>query len=71
MFPDIHLQAKPRLKIGDLVRKLKLKTVFDKGYKQTWSDEIFKVTQVKQAAGRIWYIISDRDGNRQPGIKYF
>ena len=71
MFPDIHLQAKPRLKIGDLVRKLKLKTVFDKGYKQTWSDEIFKVTQIKQAAGRIWYIISDRDGNRQSGIKYF
>ena len=71
MFPDIHLQAKPRLKIGDLVRKLKLKTVFDKGYKQTWSDEIFKVTQIKQAAGRIWYIISDQDGNRQSGIKYF
>ena len=71
MFPDIHLQAKPRLKIGDLVRKLKLKTVFDKGYKQTWSDEIFKVTQIKQAAGRIWYIISDQNGNRQSGIKYF
>ena len=71
MFPDIHLEAKPRLQVGNIVRKLKQKSIFDKGYKQTWSDELYRITQVKQAAGRIWYIISDIDGNRQSGIKYY
>ena len=71
MFPDIHLEAKPRLNVGDRVRKLKDKTIFEKGYKQAWSDELYQVTQVKQAAGRVWYIISDLDGNRQSGIKYY
>ena len=71
MFPDIHLEAKPRLNVGDRVRKLKEKTIFEKGYKQAWSDELYQVTQIKQAAGRVWYIISDLDGNRQSGIKYY
>ena len=71
MFPDIHLEAKPRLNVGDQVRKLKEKTIFDKGYKQAWSDEIYEVIQVKQAAGRVWYLLSDLLGNRQPGIKYY
>ena len=71
MFPEIHLEAKPRLHVGDQVRKLKEKTIFDKGYKQSWSDELYQIAQVKQAAGRIWYIISDLDGNRQSGIKYY
>ena len=71
MFPDIQLEAKPRLHVGDQVRKLKEKTIFDKGYKQAWSDELYQVTQVKQAAGRVWYIISDLEGNRQSGVKYY
>lgn len=71
MFPDIHLEAKPRLKEGNIERKLEEKTLFEKGYKQTWSDELYKIIQVKQSAGRVWYIISDLDGNRQSGIKYF
>ena len=71
MFPDIHLKAKPRLQVGNIVRKLKQKSIFDKGYKQTWSDELYRITQVKQAAGRVWYIISDIDENRQSGIKYY
>ena len=71
MFPDLQLEAKPRLKIGDIVRKLTEKTIFDKGYKQSWSDQLFQVTRVKQSAGRVWYIISDLDGNRQSGIKYY
>ena len=71
MFPDLQLEAKPRLAVGNIVRKLKEKTIFDKGYKQSWSDELYQVTQIKQAAGRVWYIISDLDGNRQSGIKYY
>ena len=71
MFPDLQLEAKPRLKVGDIVRKLKEKTIFEKGYKQSWSDDLYKIVKVRQAAGRVWYIISDLDGNRQSGIKYF
>ena len=71
MFPDIELEAKPRLHKGDIVRKLTEKTIFEKGYKQSWSNELFKVTGIKQAAGRVWYIISDLDGNEQSGIKYY
>ena len=71
MFPDIHLEAKPRLHVGDKVRKLKEKTIFDKGYKQTWSEELYHIIQVKQSAGRVWYIIADMNGIRQSGIKYY
>jgi hypothetical protein len=71
LFPDIHLAARPRLKIGDIVRILKEKTIFEKGYKQSWSDQCFKVKSVKQAAGRVWYIISDLSGKALSGIKYY
>ena len=71
MYPGINLKVEPRLKIGDMVRKLKEKTIFDKGYKQSWSDEIYRIVKVKQAAGRVWYIISDLEGNLQSGIKYY
>ena len=71
MFPDIHLDTKPRLQVGNIVRKLKEKTIFEKGYKQTWSDELYKIIRVKQSAGRVWYIIADMNGIRQSGIKYY
>ena len=71
MFPDFHLVAKPRLKSGDRVRVLKEKSIFEKGYKQSWSDRIYLIAAVKQAAGRIWYKIKDQEGNIFPGIKYY
>ena len=71
MFPDIHLEAKPRLSKGNVVRILREKTIFEKGYKQTWSDTCYKIYAVKQAAGRIWYIISDLEDKIIPGIKYY
>ena len=71
MFPDIHLEAKPRLTKGNIVRVLKEKTLFEKGFTQGWSDQCYKVYEVKQAAGRIWYIISDLRDIVLPGIKYY
>ena len=71
MFPDIQLEAKPRLKVGDIVRILKEKTIFEKGYKQSWSDECYKIRDVKQAAGRVWYELIDLEGNKISGIKYY
>ena len=71
LFPDIHLEAKPRLAVGDIVRILKEKTIFEKGYKQSWSSKCYKVHETKQSAGRVWYIISDLTGSIQTGIKYY
>ena len=71
LFPDIELESKPRLSVGDTVRILKEKTIFEKGYKQTWSDELYKVRDVKQAAGRIWYELDDLEGVKVSGIKYY
>ena len=71
LFPDIQLEAKPRLKTGDIVRILKEKTLFEKGYKQSWSDECYTIDQVKQSAGRVWYTITDLESNAIPGIKYY
>ena len=71
MFPDIQLESKPRLAVGNVVRVLKEKTLFEKGYKQSWSDNCFKIHLVKQSAGRIWYKIADLEGNILPGIKYY
>ena len=48
MFPDIQLESKPRLAVGNVVRVLKEKTLFEKGYKQSWSDNCFKIHLVKQ-----------------------
>ena len=44
LFPDIHLEAKPRLSVGNIVRILREKTIFEKGYKQSWSDKCYKIT---------------------------
>ena len=71
IFPDIHLVAKPRLSKGDHVRVLREKTIFEKGYVQSWSDEIYQIYDVKQAAGRVWYKISTLYGEVLPSIKYY
>ena len=61
MFPDIHLEAKPRLHIGDTVRKLKEKTIFDKGYKKSWSEKIYTVHAIERSMGFCLYILKDDD----------
>ena len=71
MFPDLHLQSKPRLAVGNKVRILREKTIFEKGYVQSWSDQIYQIHSVKQAAGRIWYKIATLSGTILPSIKYY
>lgn len=71
LFPDIQLETNPRLSKGNIVRILKEKSIFQKGYVQSWSDECFKISSVKQAAGRVWYELEDLSGNKIQGIKYY
>ena len=37
----------PEFKIGDIVRILKYKNIFAKGYTQYWSEEVFVIKKVK------------------------
>ena len=71
LFPDIELETQPRLSKGNIVRILKEKTIFQKGYVQSWTDECFKISAVKQAAGRVWYELEDLAGQKLSGIKYY
>ena len=71
MFGDINLRVIPKLSKGDKVRLLVEKNLFDKGYTQNWTDQIFKITDVRQQAGVVWYIVETLSGEKVPGIKYY
>ena len=71
LFPDLDVEVTPRLSKGDRVRILEEKTIFEKGYTKSWSDEVYKISKVKQAAARVWYELEDSKGSKIPGIKYF
>ena len=48
----------PKFEIGDIVRISTYKNVFPKGYIRNWSEEVFVMKRVKNAAS--WtYVISD------------
>ena len=71
VFGDIDIRVKPRLKVGDKVRILSEKTLFEKGYTRNWSEEIYTVGEILQKAGIVWYKIVDSNGKTLPGIKYY
>ena len=70
-FPDIHLEIRPRLAVGNRVRIIKETGIFEKGYTINWSTEIYKITGVYQKAGGAWYRISDIAGNNLTKNKYY
>ena len=71
MFGDVDLRVVPRLSKGSKVRILLEKTLFEKGYKQNWSEKIYIITKVLQKAGIVWYKLSELDGTPLQGIKYY
>ena len=71
MYPKITDTIKCKLQVKDKVRVAIKKTIFEKGYTQNWSKEIFTVTKVKQRAGVCWYRIKDQAGNLYPKGKYY
>ena len=53
----------PKLKVGDHVRILKYKNIFNKGYTQTWPEEVFVASKIKNTVP--WtYVISDLNGEK-------
>ena len=68
MYPDIQLKTVCKLKIGDKVRKIIEKDIFEKGYSSNWSEEIYIITNSKQLNGVCWYYLEDLSGNKVKGF---
>ena len=71
LYPRIRLKTICKFKKGDKVRHLLNKTVFEKGYTQTWTEEIYTVADVRQSNLVCWYILNDHTGTVIPGIWYY
>ena len=71
MFPFKTVRIVCRLREGDRVRKIKEKTIFEKGYKIKWSEEIYEIKTVRQSNGVCWYKLIALDKTEQPGIFYY
>ena len=71
MFPKIDDHIQPRLKKGDIVRILEKKKLFDKGYRRSWSQELYTVASVHQRAGIEWYKLADQEGKVSQKTRYY
>jgi len=71
LYPDIDLITKPKLSKGNIVRVLRKKSLFEKGYKQNWSSKVYIITKTRQQAGRVWYKLSCLNGTVKEGSHYF
>ena len=59
----------PTFSIGDHVRITKKKKIFDKGYTQRWTDEIFAISKI-QLTISVAYKITDYNGEQIQGSFY-
>ena len=60
-----------KFKVGDYVRISKNKGLFEKGYKDNWSEEIYVISKVKQTNGVCYYYLKDLSHKDLPGIYYY
>ena len=71
LYPNHTLTIVCKLKEGDKVRKLRDKTLFEKGYTENWSEEIYKISKARQSNSVCWYKIENLAGEEQEGIWYY
>ena len=71
LYPFKSITVVCRLKEKDRVRKIKEKTLFEKGYKINWSEQIYEIKTVRQSNGVCWYKLESLDNIEQPGIFYY
>ena len=71
LYPYTKDNKPPRLAVGDRVRLIRPKTIFEKGYSQSWSPEIYKIEETFSESGVDFYRISDGEGNILPRKKYY
>ena len=65
-----HKNKQPKFKIGDFVRLRELKTRFQRGYKSSWTPEIFVVDDVNVGMAIPVYYIKDLHGKKIIGTFY-
>ena len=63
------LITKPKLKVGDSVRIMKKKRMFEKGFTPNWSEELFTIEEVKPTKP-ITYKIKDKNSEEVKGSFY-
>ena len=56
----------PKFSIGDNVRITKKKEIFDKGYTERWTEEVFKISKI-QLTIPVTYKITDYNGEEIQG----
>ena len=71
LYPFKSITVVCRLKEKDRVRKIKEKTLFEKGYKINWSEQIYEIKAARQSNGVCWYKLNSLDNIEQPGIFYY
>lgn len=71
LYPYQKITIVCRLKVGDKVRKKIEKTLFEKGYKENWSSEIYQISNVRQSNGVCWYKIKNLAGEELDGVWYY
>ena len=70
LYPEFGGKAlAPKFSIGDNVRITKKKDMFDKGYTQRWTEEVFKISKI-QLTIPVTYKITDYYGKEIQGSFY-
>ena len=71
LYPKLTMKINPRLKIGDQVRLLRTKGLFEKGYSRSWTTSLFTVTKTFSEGTVDFYSIRDSSGIVLPRKKYY
>ena len=71
MFPHIKDRINCRLKKNDQVRVALYKGIFEKGFTQNWSKDIFRIEKQFQRNKVCWYRLKDSNRHIYPKGKYF
>ena len=61
----------PRLAVGDKVRIVKEKALFEKGYTRNWSLDLYTIVSAKSRGGVDYYKVEDESGNILPRQRYY
>ena len=71
LYPKNTLTIVCKLKEGDKVRKIRDKSLFEKGYTENWSEEIYTISQARQSNLVCWYKLENLAGEELEGIWYY
>ena len=71
LYPHRAIRTVCRLQVEDKVRIIKEKSLFEKGYTANWSEEIYKIREVRQSDGVCYYYLSKQDNEPLEGIWYY